>query len=91
MIYLADSNLQSHNCVYITCHKRVNLLHENTWIHRNKHLKIFVYKFISGSIIQDVEKLRQLDNEEVTKEERLMAGYKVSSDESEDDETDDCE
>ena len=40
-----------------------------------------------GSIIQDIEKLQQLDGEKVTKEEKKEAGYVVSSDDdnSEDD------
>ncbi|KAK2177528.1 hypothetical protein NP493_584g01028 [Ridgeia piscesae] len=33
-----------------------------------------------GSIIQDIEKLQQLDGEKVTKEEKKDAGYAVSSD-----------
>ncbi|KAI0231518.1 hypothetical protein LSAT2_018121 [Lamellibrachia satsuma] len=38
-----------------------------------------------GSIIQDIEKLQQLDGETVTKEEKRDAGYVVSSDSEEDD------
>lgn len=44
-----------------------------------------------GRLVQDLPKLRQLDNQSVTKTERIEAGYKVSDDDTSSEEDDDEE
>ena len=46
----------------------------------------FIYISTRGRIVQDLPKLRQLDDEEVTKTERRDAGYVVSSSSGSEDE-----
>lgn len=46
---------------------------------------------LRGRIIQDLPKLKQLDEVEVTSEEKLEAGFKTEEDEDDDDEEDEEE
>lgn len=48
-------------------------------------IKIFHSVSLRGRIIQDLPKLKQLDEVEVTSEEKLEAGFKTEEDEDDDD------
>lgn len=54
-------------------------------------IKIFHSVSFRGRIIQDLPKLKQLDEVEVTSEEKLEAGFKTEEDEDDDDEEDEEE
>lgn len=54
-------------------------------------IKIFHSVSLRGRIIQDLPKLKQLDEVEVTSEEKLEAGFKTEEDEDDDDEEDEEE
>ena len=47
--------------------------------------------YFRGRLIQDLPNLRQLDGEQVTKQERMEVGYVVSSDSEEEEEEEDQE
>ena len=50
---------------------------------------LLLFPFYRGRIVQDLPKLRQLDGIEVTKTEKLEAGFQVSSSEEEESDDDD--
>lgn len=54
-------------------------------------IKIFHSVSLRGRIIQDLPKLKQLDEVEVTSEEKLEAGFKTEEDEDDDEDEDEEE